>query len=243
MARFEGQTVLVTGGTSGIGRATAERLATEGATVFVTGTNAERLAEVGAIDGITAIANDAGDPAAAKALAEQLPDLDHLFLNAGFGVFAPHNALTAENFAAQMDVNVRGPILQVAALSDKLKDGGSVLITTSIVQHMSMDASSLYTASKGAMRSYVRVLARELAPRNIRVNGIAPGPIGTDFFARTGMPEEQTSAMAERVAPQVPLGRFGTPEEIANVATFMMSKEASYVTGADFTVDGGMAMH
>jgi len=243
MERFQGQTILVTGGTSGIGRATAERLAKEGATVFVTGTNADRLAEVGAIDGITALANDAGDPAAALALAGQLPALDHIFLNAGFGVFTPHNAVTAENFAEQMDVNVRGPMLQVSALADKLKDGGSVLITTSIVQHMSMDASSLYTASKGAMRSYVRVLARELAPRQIRVNGIAPGPIGTDFFARTGMPEEQTSAMAERVAPQVPLGRFGTPEEISNVATFLMSSEASYVTGADFTVDGGMAMH
>ncbi|MEM9838060.1 MAG: SDR family oxidoreductase [Pseudomonadota bacterium] len=243
MARFEGQTILVTGGTSGIGRATAERLASEGAHVFVTGTNQARLEEVGALDGITAIANDASDPAAAQALAEQLPALDHIFLNAGIGLFVPHTDITAESYAAQMDVNVRGPVLQVSALAGKLKDGGSVLITTSVVQHMAMEGGGLYTASKAAIRGYVRILAKELAARGIRANGISPGPVGTDFFARTGIPADQAEEMGKGIAAQVPLGRFGTSEEIANVAAFLLSSEASYITGADITVDGGMTMH
>lgn len=243
MARFDGKTFLVTGGSSGIGKATAERLADEGATVFVTGTNKDRLDDVGAHPNITAIQNDAGDPAAAKALADQLPGLDGVFLNAGMGVFAPHNDIDASAFDRQFDVNVRGPMLQVAALSGKISDGGSVLINTSVVQHMGMEGGSVYSASKAALRSYVRVVARELAGRNIRVNGISPGPIDSNFFSRTGMPDDQAQEMAKQIQSQVPLGRFGEPKEIAGVAAFLFSEDASYVTGADYTVDGGMTMH
>lgn len=244
MARFEGKTFLVTGGTSGIGKATAKRLADEGAKVFVTGTNEERLAQVREeIPGVEAFANDAGDPASPQELAAKLPELDGAFLNAGFGVFAPHDQITAEQYAAQFDVNVRGPILQMAAISSKLKEGASVLINASIAQHMGMAAGGLYGPTKAAMRTYVRTLANELAPRNIRANTISPGPIGTDFFGRTGMPADQAQAMAKGIEAQVPLGRFGTPEEIASVATFLLSDDASYVTGADYTVDGGMFMH
>lgn len=244
MARFDGKTFLVTGGSSGIGRATAKRLADEGAKVFVTGTNEERLGEVGGLSpNITALKNDAGDPQAAKALADAVPALDGVFLNAGFGLFAGHNEITPEQYAKQFDVNVRGPMLQMAALSDKLSDNGSVLINTSVVQHMGMQGASLYGATKAAMRNYVRVLAKELAGRGIRANGISPGPIDSNFFDRTGIPEEQAQQMAENIQAQVPLGRFGTPEEIASVAAFLLSDDASYVTGADYTVDGGMTMH
>lgn len=244
MARFDGKTFLVTGGSSGIGRATAKRLADEGAKVFVTGTNEERLDEVGGLSpNITALKNDAGDPQAAKALADAVPALDGIFLNAGFGLFAGHNEITPEQYAKQFDVNVRGPMLQMAALSGKLSDNGSVLINTSVVQHMGMQGASLYGATKAAMRNYVRVLAKELAGRGIRANGISPGPIDSNFFDRTGIPEEQAQQMAENIQAQVPLGRFGTPEEIASVAAFLLSDDASYVTGADYTVDGGMTMH
>jgi NAD(P)-dependent dehydrogenase (short-subunit alcohol dehydrogenase family) len=243
MARFDGRTYLVTGGTSGIGEATAHRLADEGASVFVTGTNQEKIEKLNGQKGITAFANDASDPGAAKQLADHVDRLDGAFFNAGFGKFLPHDQISAEDFAAQMDVNVRGPMLQMAALSGKLKDGGAVLINTSVVQHTGMDGGSLYAPSKAAVRSYVRVLARELAPRKIRVNGISPGPIDSNFFARTGIPDEQAQQMAENIKNQVPLGRFGEPKEIAGVAAFLFSDDASYVTGADYTVDGGMTMH
>ncbi|NNU16917.1 SDR family oxidoreductase [Parvularcula sp. ZS-1/3] len=244
MARFDGKTFLVTGGSSGIGRATAKRLASEGATLFVTGTNEDRLAEVrDEIPGVTAFVNDAGNPAAAQELAQKVGKVDGVFLNAGFGKFVPHNEVTAEAFAEQMDVNVRGPMLQMAALSSNINDGGSALINTSVVQHMGMEGGSLYGPSKNAVRGYVRVLAKELAGRGIRANGISPGPIDSNFFNRTGIPDDQAAQMAEGIKSQVALGRFGSPEEIAGVAAFLFSDDASYVTGADYTVDGGMTMH
>ncbi|MCQ8186571.1 SDR family oxidoreductase [Parvularcula maris] len=243
MARFDGRTYLVTGGTSGIGEATAHRLAEEGASVFVTGTNQEKIEKLNGQKGITAFANDASDPGAAQALAGQVQELDGVFFNAGFGKFLPHDQISAEDFAAQMDVNVRGPMLQMAALSGKVKDGGAVLINTSVGQHMAMPGGSLYLPSKAAMRSYVRVLAKELAPRGIRANGISPGPIDSNFFSRTGMDQGQAEQMAEGIKSQVPLGRFGEPREIAGVAAFLFSDDASYVTGADYEVDGGMSMH
>lgn len=242
MARFDGKTILITGGTSGIGRATAERIASEGGQVIVTGTNPDRIAEVGAIPGITAIKNDAGDPNAAKTLAEEVGHLDGVFLNAGFGVFAPHSEVTAEAYAQQFDVNVRGPILQVAALSDKIKEGGSVLLNTSVVQNMGMEGSSIYAPTKGALNTYMKVLARELAPRGIRSNAVSPGPVGSDFFSRTGIPDDEIAAMGEGIKAQVPLGRFGEPREVAAVAVFLLSDDASYVTGSEYTVDGGMTM-
>lgn len=244
MARFSDKTVLITGGSGGIGKATAKRLFEDMAKVYVTGTNEEKLAQVEAeLPGITPIQNDAGDPAAAKALAAQLPHLDAIFFNAGFGLYGAHDEITPEQYAKQMDVNVRGPMLQMAVLSGKLNDGGAVLFNTSVVQHVGMEGSSLYAASKAALRQYVRVLAKELAPRNIRVNAVSPGPIMTDFIARIGLPEEQQAAMRENLCQLVPLGRVGEAEEIANVAAFLLSKEASYMTGADVTVDGGMTMH
>ena len=242
MARFDGKTILITGGSGGIGRATAERLASEGASLILTGTSEDKLADVAKATGAKTLVNDAGDPQAAHALADAVEgQLDGLYLNAGYGAFSPHDQVDAETFDRQYAVNVRGPALQMAALSPKLKDGGAVLVTGSIVSEMGMQAASLYGGSKGAMRTWVKVLAAELAPRGIRVNAVAPGPIGSDFFARTGIPEEDVKAMGEQIKGMVPLGRFGEPSEIAAVAAFLLSDEASYVTAATWDVDGGMA--
>jgi NAD(P)-dependent dehydrogenase (short-subunit alcohol dehydrogenase family) len=133
-----------------------------------------------------------------------------------------------------------GPILHARELSGLIVEGGSIVLNTSVAQHLGMQGGVLYGSTKGALRTVTRTLAAELAGRNIRVNAVSPGPVGSDFFARTGMPQEQVSAMAEGIRAQVPLGRFGESKEIAGVAAFFFSSDASFITGAELVVDGGM---
>ena len=245
--RFANQSFLITGGSGGIGKATAARIVAEGGKVLVTGTNAHKLAAAASeIEGLHTLQNDAGDPAAVEALAaaakEHLGSLDGVFLNAGYGVFQPHTEVTSEAFDQQYAVNVRGVALHAAALTPLLKGGGSVLITGSVAKWLGMEGGVLYNSTKGATRTISRVLAKELAGRNVRVNELSPGPIGTGFFDRMDLPQEEQDAMSEGITSMVPLARFGTPEEVAAVACFLLSQDASYVTGADYVVDGGMTM-
>ncbi len=244
MSRFQNQKFLVTGGSSGIGLATAKRLISEGAQVLITGTNADRLATATKEIGAVGLINDAGDPKAAGALAkavqEKLGKLNGAFLNAGFGRFHGLSELSAEEFDVHYAVNVRGPLLQAQALAGLLEDGGSILLNTSVARELGMPGASIYGSTKGALRTITRVLAKELSERQIRVNAVSPGPVDTNFFARTGMPQDAIESFAAQVLAQVPLGRFAKPSEIAAVATFLLSDDASFVTGAEYTVDGGM---
>lgn len=246
MSRFDDKLVLVTGGTSGIGLATAKRVKAEGGQVIVTGSRQSSLeAAKTELPDAMFLQNDAADPAAADSLAEAVrtvgQPLDAAFLNAGFGRFHSLEDVTATEFDAHYDVLVKAPLLQSRALAPLIADGGAVLLTTSVVNVMGLPSSAVYASAKGAARTLVRSLARELAPRGIRVNAVSPGPIGTGFFARTGMSEEEIAGMGEMILSQVPLGRFGTPEEVAAVATFLLSADAAYVTGSEYVVDGGMS--
>jgi NAD(P)-dependent dehydrogenase (short-subunit alcohol dehydrogenase family) len=244
--RFSGKAVLVTGGSSGIGLATAKRIAEEGGRVAITGTSPKHLEEAAAaLPGEALILrNDAADVAEAQALADQVREqfggLDGLFLNAGYGRFAPNENVDPEFYERMMAVNVRGPVMQMSALGPLLKAGGAVVLTASVSPYLGQAQGAIYGATKGAVTALARSWAADLASRNIRVNSIAPGPIATNFAEGMQLSEEELQAFAGQILQRLALKRFGTAEEVAAVACFLLSDDASYVTGSQYFVDGGM---
>jgi len=190
-------------------------------------------------------ASDSGDPAAVEKLFADLKndyaELDGLFLKAGIARFIPWTDTPESEFDAHFNVNVKGPWLAVKHAAPLLKDGASVLITAAVVNIKGFAASSVYSATKAAVRSLVRVGAAEFAARKIRFNVVSPGPIETPIFGKMGAPEEQVKEMTAGFASMVPLGRMGTSEEVANAAAFLLSDRASFINGAELSVDGGLA--
>ena len=248
MGRLENKVAVITGGNSGIGLASAKRFAQEGAKVVILGRNAETLAQAKEEIGHGALALQ-GDVTKSEDLTRLFEEtekafgkVDILYANAGLGEPGALAELDEASFDRQFDINVKGMVFATQRALPHLSEGASVILTSSVVDEMPMPGMSVYAATKAATRSFVKTLALELAPNSVRVNSIAPGPIETGFFGRLDIPEEVANEMAAGIIESVPMKRFGTSEEVANVALFLASDEASYVTGAEFVVDGGMLL-
>ncbi|MEL6918789.1 MAG: SDR family oxidoreductase [Bacteroidota bacterium] len=246
MSRFHGKTIVITGGTSGIGLATAEAFIKEGASVIITSRKQANLDQTIAALGANAkgIVSDAGktsDLWNLNAEVSKLTDkIDVLFVNAGFGKFNSLSETTEEEFDSQFNTLVKGGYFTVQQLAPLVNDGGSIIFNTSIVTDIAMPGASVYGAAKSAVKYLNKSFANELKDRNIRVNSVSPGPIGTNFFNEAGVPPEQQEAMAGQILSQVPMSRFGEPREIAATVLFLASSESSFITGHEIQVDGGM---
>jgi NAD(P)-dependent dehydrogenase (short-subunit alcohol dehydrogenase family) len=247
MNRFEGKTVLVTGGNSGIGLAAARTFAREGARVVITGRDQASLDEAKKSLGSKALAfrSDASDAKAAKALADALRGekvrLDALFVNAGVAKMAPVDAVTEELWDSVFDVNVKGAFFLIQALLPLFEKGSAIVLNGSVNAHMGMPNTTVYGASKAALISLAKTLSGELLARGVRVNVVSPGPIETPLYGRLGIPKEQLSHVASQIQSQVPLGRFGKPDEVASAVAYLASSDAAFIVGTELFVDGGMS--
>jgi NAD(P)-dependent dehydrogenase (short-subunit alcohol dehydrogenase family) len=242
MGQFDGKTAVVTGGSTGIGLATAKRLATEGAHVFITGRREAELEKAAAeIGNATAVPGDVSVAADVDRLYERVREraqgLDVLFANAGINHLATLDELTEEAHDKIFDINVKGTFLTVQKALPLLNDGAAVILTASTSAESGTEAFGAYGASKAAVRAYGRTWANELASRGIRVNVVSPGPVDTPLFDLFG---ERADEMKAVVATAVPARRIAAPDEIAGAVVFLASSQSSFVHGANLYVDGGM---
>jgi len=246
MKRLEGKVAVVTGGNSGIGLATAKRLQAEGASVAIAGRSKKTLDEAVKIigNGVIAVQADVSKlPDVDKLYAEvsrKLGKIDVLFVNAGIATLAPLSETSESAFDEQFDINIKGAYFTIQKALPLLNDGASIILNTSVADRKGTVGASAYSATKAALRSLARTVAAELAGRGIRVNTVAPGPIVTPIFERTGLPKEAVDEFAREIVAKVPMKRFGQPEEVAATVAFLASQDASYITGVEINVDGGM---
>ena len=246
MSKLNNKIAVVTGGSSGIGLATARRFIADGAEVFITGRNQGTLdaaiVELG--DRATAVHGDVAKLEDLDRLfahvAERFGRIDVLFANAGIAPFSPLEAVTQSDFDALFNINVRGLFFTVQKALPLLSVGASVILNASVVAQSGIPNTSVYSATKAAVRSLGRTLAAELSPRGIRVNVVSPGLIETPLVGKLGLNQDEVDAFTAEVVAQTPLGRTGRPEEIAATVAFLASDDASYFTGADLVADGGM---
>ena len=244
--RFEGKTVVITGGNSGIGLATAKLFHAEGAKVAITGRDQKTLDEAAKSIG--------GDTLAVKADISKLDEIDKLFTqvaakfgkidalfaNAGIAKFAPVGDSSEQLFDETFDTNVKGLYFTLQKSLSHLNDNAGIVLNSSVVNSKGSATTSVYAATKAAVRSIARTFASELVDRGIRVNVVSPGPIATPIFGRTGLPKAAVDEFVSHIKTSVPMKRFGTPEEVGHAVLFLASPEASYITGVDLNVDGGL---
>ncbi|MFD4403118.1 SDR family oxidoreductase [Nocardia sp. NPDC058499] len=243
MGKYENKKVVITGGSSGFGLASAQLLVNEGARVLITGRDQARLDAAREQLGERAIAvrSDAASVAAIEELADRVKNafgsVDALFANAGVNGFAPFEATSEELFDQLLTINTKGPYFTVQKLAPLLAEGSGVVLTTSVANVLGLPMLSAYAASKAALRSVTRSLARELLPQQIRVNAVSPGPIDSGILEKS-MPREQAEQTKAQMAADNPMLRMGTPAEVAATVAFL-AFDATYTTGAELAVDGG----
>ncbi|MCS3531624.1 glucose 1-dehydrogenase [Chryseobacterium sp. JUb7] len=247
MKNLENKVAIVTGGNSGIGFATAAELSAKGAKVIVTGRNKESLAQAEAELQVTGIQADQTDLKSIDSLVEkvssQFGKVDIVFLNAGTAAFAPLDSASEEHFDSIMNVNVKGVYFTVQKLLPILNDGASIILNTSVNAHLGMPNSSVYAASKAAVLSLNKVFAVELASRKIRVNAVSPGPVETPLYGKLGLAKEEVEGFGAVLGEKILLKRFAQANEIAKTVSFLASDDASFITGAEIVVDGGLTVN
>jgi NAD(P)-dependent dehydrogenase (short-subunit alcohol dehydrogenase family) len=247
MQRFAEKTVLVTGGNSGIGLAAAQAYAEEGARVVLTGRDAASLERARTqLGGATlAIRNDASDLESARALARALTSedvrLDAVFINAGTAKLVPFTEVDGPLWDHVFDTNVKGAYFQIQALLPLLNRGAAIVLNGSINAHIGMPNTSVYAASKAALISLAKTLSAELLPRGIRINVVSPGPVRTALYDKLGVDPAALEDVAAQIQAQIPLGRFGTPAEIAATVLHLSAAESAFIVGTEIIVDGGMS--
>ena len=248
MKKLEGKVAVITGGSSGIGLATAKRFVDEGAHVVITGRREKELKEAAASikTNVTTVVSDVSRLEDLDRLyavvKEKHGHIDILFANAGAGTIAPLAVATEAHFDQTFDVNVKGLFFTVQKALPLFKDGGSIILNSSVSNALGLPGFTAYAASKAAVRNFARGWTMELKDRKIRVNAMSPGAIDTPALATTtGLTAEQAEQAVAQFTSQIPLGRRGKPEEIAAAVAFLASDESSYITGVDLPVDGGMA--
>jgi NAD(P)-dependent dehydrogenase (short-subunit alcohol dehydrogenase family) len=248
MGKLTNKTAFITGGTAGIGLATAQEFIKEGARVIITGRHQNTLDQTVASLGTDAfgVRCDNGSMADVYKLAEQVkaitPTLDIVFANAGYGKFAPVGSVSEAMFDELFDSLVKGTFFTVQQLLPLVREGGSIIFNTSVVTAYGSQNASIYSAAKAAVQSLTKTLAAEMAVKKIRVNSVSPGYTKTDIFNKTGMTAEEITGTKDYITPLLPFRRFAHSEEIAKAVTFLASDDASYLHGSEIVVDGGYSV-
>lgn len=246
MGKLQGKIAVITGGNSGIGLASAKRFVDEGAKVVLFGRDAATLDRAvttlgAAATGVRGDVTSAHDLERLFTTAKRLHGgVDILFANAGVAEFVPIAAMTPQHVDRLLDINVKGVLQTVVHAQGVLRDGAAIVLTTSGANEIGMPGTSVYAATKAAVRSFARTLSAELIGRGIRVNAVSPGPVATPIFGRMGLSEADAQGVEAQLAAQVPLKRVAEPDEIAKAVLFLASSDSSYVVGAELVVDGGL---
>ena len=246
MDNLKNKVAVITGGNSGIGYATAKQLKEQGATVIITGRRKEAIETAASQLGVTAIVADQSNVADTENLVAKVKQdfgqVDILFINAGIAGLGTVEQATEALFDSIMNINFRGAYFTLSKFIPILKDGGSVVFLSSNTASMSGAGSSIYSSSKAAINSVMRIAALELAPRKIRVNSVSPGPTETEVMNKVGLDKETVKTIMDVVVDKLPLKQMGTTEDVAKMVSHLSSDASKFITGADFIMDGGMVL-